>query len=163
MDVSTNGLEVATVSLRILLVLARAGSHCLEDALEDITLPTMVSMSFSISFCLRTWDMVFAQNPCSLDIFLHLFSKIIIKDGQLDFFAKREGDEGGDGDDGNLGHCLLPINLFDHVGLEGNLWTEFFCDIIKLLNGEAGSYFIAMDFNNGRGATFVVQIANDAK
>jgi hypothetical protein len=88
---------------------------------------------------------------------------MFVKNSCFSFFAKREWDKGGDGNDSNLGQCLVPVGLLDYIGLEGNFWTEFFEDVLKVSDGKTGSNFIAVDFNNGGGTAFIEHVANYAQ
>jgi hypothetical protein len=56
-----------------------------------------------------TSDIVFAQKPCLLDIFLHLLDKIVVEGGALNLLAVGERDKSGDGNQQDFVGCILPV------------------------------------------------------
>jgi hypothetical protein len=56
----------------------------------------------------------------------------------------------------------LPRSVLNRVNDEGNFGVKFIGDVAEILDGEARTYFVSIDFCNGRGAGFIKQISQYA-
>jgi len=53
----------------------------------------------------------------------------------------------------------MSFKVLSHAGGFG---AKFIGDVAEILDGEARTYFVSIDFCNGRGAGFIKQISQDA-